>query len=243
MRIPFVTAAALAVLAVGAGPAQAAKNPFGYKTAKFKVEVEGVQTNAWNHQHTLQFECDSNSKGEGTEVVRFHSKPKTLTIFKFGDSAPIAMNNPKKPGADIDLIAKITRRGTMDNWGGKICAYGNGDGGETPPAPDCGTKTGTLFTDLKFPSSPKNRVMLEQSLVVPLGPFRNCPGNRGWPGFLDRASGKDVTQKLSSAELFGTDKKHIVILTGRDTQKDAENWSETTIRYSISLTRISAVKG
>jgi hypothetical protein len=101
-----------------------------------------------------------------------------------------------------------------------------------------------MYTDLRFVDTPKDRVMLEQSLVVPLGPFRNCPSGGGsWPSLLDHAQGKNVTQKLTSKELFGKDRKHIVILTGREEHKTAEDWNQTTIRYSISFTRVSTVKG
>jgi hypothetical protein len=236
-------AAALACSAAAAGPAQAANpaNPFDYKSAKFKVEVEGVQTTAWTHAHTKQFACDSNSKGEGTEVVRFASRPKVVQLFQIGNTTPL-FRNGRRIDAAIDLLSTITRRGTLSDWGADVCSHGNGTGGETPPPPDCGTKRSKLYTDLRYSSAKKDFITLEQSLVVPLGPFRNCPvGGLAWPSFLDRTNRGEVGRRLPARALFGASRKHIVIATGRSERRDAEDWHRTTIRYSIALTRIGRV--
>jgi hypothetical protein len=244
MRTTLTTLAALAACAFVAAPAQAANpaNPFDYKSAKFKVEVEGVQTTAWTHSHTKQFACDSNSKGEGTEVVRFASKPKVVQLFQIGNTTPL-FRNGRKIDAAIDLLSRITRRGTWSDWGADICSHGNGTGGETPPPPDCGTKRSKLYTDLRFSSAKKDFITLEQSLVLPLGPFRNCPvAGLSWPSFLDRTDKGEVGRRLPVRTLFGRNRKHIVVVTARKEHRDAEDWYRTTIRYSIALTRIGAVK-
>ena len=175
--------AAATTLAAGAATAEA-KTPFVQK-GKFRVQVEGVQKTTWQHQHVKQFDCDSNSSGSGTEKVRFKSKPKVVSIFKFGRSTPTILQG-RSGNAILDLRSKITRNGTRTDSGGKVCSYGDGNGA-APKAPDCGTKRSVLYADLDYLHGRKDVIGLDQSLAVPLGPFYNCPvGGTSWPSLLDR---------------------------------------------------------
>lgn len=169
--LALATASAL-VLAAPAG----AKQPFAYKSATFKVEVEGVQTNAWRTDHANRGGCDVDIHGDGTEVVRFKSKPKIVKLYQFGSTTPMFLNSGKRYDTYIDLVSKITRRGSVTTTGGQVCSYGDGTGATQPPKPpDCVTKHSVLYAELNYSSRKKNLLMLEQAMVVPLGPFYNCP--------------------------------------------------------------------
>ena len=245
MRSKITTIAALAgLLTLGAG-ATPAHAMFGYKAATFKVEVQGVQTNAWKTDHANQGGCDADMKGEGTEVVRFHSKPKLVKAYTFTGSRPMFLNTGKKFDRYIDLISKITRRGTMTVSGGKVCSYGDGSGGQEQPAPDCGTKYSKWYAELNYSSIKRDFLMLEQALVVPLGPFHNCPNGSGsWPSLLDRTQKRgEVGQRLPQRDLFGPNRQHVIRAAAREEATSEDHWHQTTIQYTIKLTRIGRVQG
>jgi hypothetical protein len=243
-RIKTIACLAVAgAVSVAAAPAQA-KTGFGLKSASFKVEVEGVQTNAWKTDHANQGGCDVDIHGSGTEVVRFKSrKPKVFKLYQFGTTTPNFLNSGKKFDKYIDLAAKITRRGSISTTGGQICSYGDGTGATTPPKPpDCGTKHSTWYGELNYSSRKKNFLMLEQALVVPLGPFYNCPNGSGsWPSLLDRTKKGEVGQRLPTGDLFGPNQQHVIRAAGRDEYSDKETWHQTTIQYTIKLTRVGKV--
>ncbi len=241
------TIACLAVAAVAAGgtaasPA-AAKNPFGYKSASFKVEVQGVQTNAWKTDHASHGGCDVDIHGSGTEVVRFQSKPKVVKLYQFGNTTPLFLNTGKRYDKYIDLESKITRRGSIQTGAGQICSYGDGTGGTTPKPPDCGTKHSRWYAELNYSPSKKDFLTLEQSLVVPLGPFRNCPSGSGaWPSLLDRTAKGPVGRRLPARDLFGSNQQHAIRAAAREEYTSTEDWHQTTIQYTIKLTRVGKVQ-
>ena len=243
MRTKITTITALAgVLALGAAaaPAQAM---FGYKAATFRVEVQGVQTNAWKTDHANQGGCDADMKGEGTEVVRFSSKPKIVKAYTFTGSSPQFLGTGRKFNKDIDLISKITRRGTMSVSGGRVCSYGDGTGSQPPP-PDCGTKYSKMYAELNYVYGKRDFLTLEQSLVVPLGPFRNCPSGAGaWPSLLDRTAKGPVGRQLPQRDLFGPMRQHVIRAAAREEATSGDHWHQTTIQYTVKLTRIGKVQG
>lgn len=234
-----ILAAAAAGVALAAAPAHAA---FGYKAATFKLEVEGVQTNSWSTNHVKQGRCDADMRGQGTEVVRFRSRPAVAHIAVFGGTTPL-IRTGKRFGVPFDLDATITRTGVMTVGEGEPCSAGDGTGGEAPRAPDCGTKRSTFYADLTYSTRRKDFIRLEQSIVAPLGPFRRCPAaGRSWPTILDSANYREVGQRLPIADLLGRDRKHIVIATARESRASGDTQYTTTIRYTIALTRIGAVR-
>jgi hypothetical protein len=242
MRTKITTIACLAGIAAIGASAAPAQATFGYKAATFKVEVEGVQTNAWKTNHVNQGGCDADMNGEGTEVVRFHSTPKLVKAYSFTGSKPMFLNSGKKFDKYIDLISKITRRGTMTVSGGKVCSYGDGTGGEKPQ-PDCGTKHSKWYAELNYSSNKRDFLMLEQALVVPLGPFRHCPsGNGAWPSMLDRTNKGEVGRRLPQRDLFGSNRLHIIRAAGREEATSGDHWHQTTIQYTIKLTRVGKVQ-
>lgn len=239
MKTPITLIAAAAAACLAAGPADAA---FQYRAAKFKLEIEGVQTNSWVTSHAKDGPCDFDIHGEGTEVVRFHSVPTVVDIAQFMGTTPL-IRVGKRYGVPFDLDAKITRRGVLTMANGEICSSGDGTGSVSPPAPDCGTKRSTFYADLRYSSRRKDLLFMDQSLVAPLGPFRHCPNGPGsWPSILDRANGREVGRRLAPSDLFGPDGKHIVLVAARESRAGGDTHHTTTIRYSIALTRIGKVR-
>src|SRR3712207_7207438 len=72
----FRSAAALLALGAATPTADAA---FKVRNGTFKVSDEGVQKHTWSSEHTKAFDCDHNSKGGGSETVRFKSKDRKST--------------------------------------------------------------------------------------------------------------------------------------------------------------------
>jgi hypothetical protein len=239
MRTIAAIAAAAVAACLSAAPADAA---FQYRSAKFKLEIEGVQTNSWSQSHAKQGPCDFDVKGQGTEVVHFRSIPAVVDIAQFMGTTPL-IKVGKRYGVPFDLDAKITRRGVLTMANGEVCSSGDGTGGKTPPAPDCGTKRSRFYADLRYSSRAKDLLLMDQSLVVPLGTFRNCPSGPGsWPSILDRANSREVGQRLPVRDLFGPNRKHIVLVAARESRTAGDTHHTTTIRYSIALTRIGEVR-
>jgi hypothetical protein len=225
-------------LGLSAQPAAAAKPH--YVTGTFRVELEGVQKTTWEHKHEKQFECDSNSVGQGTETVRFRAKPVTAKISRFGSSAPLIQQGSHQ-GADLALRSKITRQGTLEDRGAEVCADGDGTG-DTPPPPDCGTKSATLWANLDYASGRRDVIALDQSDPTPIGVFHNCPvGGTAFPLLLDRVEGAQIGRRLPARDLFSHG-KHILIAQGREVSDTGEDRSTTTVRWTLSVTRVGVRK-
>jgi hypothetical protein len=161
-----------------------------------------------------------------------------VTISRFGNSTPIVMIGRKQP--TLDLRSKITRQGTFEQFGGEICSYGDGDGAPAPKPADCGTKRAKLYAEIAYDARRPTMIGLAQALALPLGPFYNCPsGGTSWPTLLDRDGAKSrmISQRLPARELFDHG-KHIVIGRGREVVRTEESSSTTTIRWTLSLTRV-----
>ena len=234
----LIAAAALATSGAAATPADAAF----FKSAKYRVEVEGVQTTKWQSKHVSQGGCDSNSEGSGTEVVRFKNKgPVVVTMYAWNRSTPMFLKGRRT--AEFDLDSRIARQGSLKHWGGQVCSYGDGTGSDTPPAPDCGVKrSDDMSVELRY-AHRSNLLMLEQSLVPPYGPFYHCPsGGVSWPSLLDhRTGGKEVGRRLPPRDLLRYG-KNVVVVAAKETRTTAESTYETTIRYTLSLTRLGKVR-
>jgi hypothetical protein len=244
-RMAGALAAAAALTAACGATAQAAPT-IKIQNARFKIVVQGVQTTVWTHKHTKAFDCDTDSQGSGTEVVRFKTAPTIVDVMQVDKYAPMLTVKNKYKG--FYAPAKITRRGTYTTGNGKICSYGDGTGGGTPtPAPDCGTKRSGFFFDLDYVSGQAGKLRIERdSMVPPVGPFRNCPvGGVAWPDIMEFSSGsKFIGGKLPYSELFN--KRHGQIgarAAGKDTTKTADDQSETTIDWNVLLTRVKTRAG
>jgi hypothetical protein len=242
MRTKITTLACLAVAvgAVAAAPAEA-QTGFGVRTAKYRIQVKGVQTTAWRSEHQIgSGDCEVGHKGEGTEVVRFASEPMFATAASYGAADP-RFQVGKTFGAVLEMPAKLTRRSDFKLWANP-CTDGDGTGGKTPPPPDCGQRNVTVHAEVKFSDG---RLLVDEpgDLFVPLPPFQNCHvEGTAYPELLWRGGKNAVGKPLNARKLFGGPKTREITVGRRDVYQDAEKWHETTIRYTVKLTRISKVK-
>jgi hypothetical protein len=243
MRTRFTALACLALAGatVAAAPAAEAKPGFGFKSAKFRIAVDGVQTTAWKTDHPIgTAACDVGYKGEGTEVVRFASKPLTVTATSYGVGEP-RFQAGKKFGAVLEMPGKVTRRSDFKLWGNP-CTDGDGRGGKAPVPPDCGQRKVTVDGEVKFVGG---RLLVDRpaSDFLPLPPYRNCHvEGTAFPELLWRGGKNAVGKPLSARKLFAGRKARAITVGRRDVYQDAEDWHETTLKYTVTLTRISKVK-
>jgi membrane protease YdiL (CAAX protease family) len=242
LRTAFATTACLALVAgvAAAGPA-AAKPGFGFTTAKFRVEVAGVQTTAWKADRPLgSSACDVGWKGEGTEVVRFASKPVVAKVTAYKAYDPL-FSVGKQQGAILEMSARLTRRSDFKEFASE-CTDGDGKGGVTPPAPDCGRRNVTIDAEVKFE---RGRLLVDRSRdpFVPLPPYRNCKvWGTAYPALLWRDGNNAIGKSLSARRLFGGPRVRTITVGRRFDHKSAELWHETTLKYTVTLTRIGNVR-
>jgi membrane protease YdiL (CAAX protease family) len=242
LRTAVATTACLAVVAgaVAVSPA-AAKPGFGFTTAKFRIEVKGVQTTAWRADRPLgSAACDVGWRGEGTEVVRFASKPVVAKATAYKSYDPL-FSVGKRHGAGLEMPARVTRRSDFKEFANE-CTDGDGKEGVTPPAPDCGRRKVTIDAEVKFE---RGRLLVDRSRdpFVPLPPYRNCKvWGTAYPALLWRDGGNAIGKSLSARRLFGGPKVRTITVGRRFDHKSAELWHETTLKYTVTLTRIGKVR-
>jgi hypothetical protein len=205
-----------------------------YRSARFRVELVGVQRTRWSVERSSTEGCDLRTSGAGGETVRFRARPTTLSARWIG---PTRLLFRGRALATLDLTAAIARQGSLRS-GGEECS--DGDGGGTPPAPDCGTKKGRMTVDLGWPVRRSDLIAIRPDLDVPFDPFRACPaGGLSWPQLLDSqpGSGRLVGAELPIADLFRHG-KNIVIARDRAVTDEAGEKATTTIRWELSFTRL-----
>ena len=229
-------------LSRGAGRAAAAARTAAVervRSASFRVELEGVQRTTWTVDRNDTDGCDLWTRGGGSETVRFRSKPTTVTATWIGQTRVFTRG---RETASLDLAATIARQGSVQS-GGETCS--DGDGGGEVPTPDCGTRRSRRTVELTYPRRGRDLIALRTDHNVPLGPFETCPsGGVSWPSLLDA---HPVTTKLVGADLPVADLfrygKNVVIAKDRAVQDVAGERSTTTIRWTLSFTRIGGRRG
>ena len=242
-----ITAIALATaLAAVAGPAaaNAAKpNPYGVKTAFFKVTVDGVQTTTWKTDHKGAGGCDQDAWGSGTEKVRFTSRPMTVRAMVLKGLSMPSLTTPKSiVDANAKLHGKVTRQGTMDAAPGGECG-GMGGGGI---ARDCGTKS---FRGVKLPLSYQLASRRKDQLALraePIDdPFANCPsGGSAFPTLVGTQEGGPMRADLPRSELFNRKLgKIIVIARGQESETAGEHIYLTKVRWVVTFERVGKRRG
>lgn len=233
MRKTTAAALAAAIALTAAGPAAAAPTP-RVRKGSFKVELEGLQRTSWTTELSSTAGCDLSISGAGGETIRFRSKPAKLDVTWVGSTRVILRG---RSVASLDLAATIRRHGRVDS-SGEICS--DGDGGGLPPASDCGTRRSRLTVDVSWPVRRSDLIALKPDMNVPLGPFRTCPsGGISWPSLLDqRPDGRLVGAELPIADLFRHG-RNIVIASDRVVQDRGGERSTTSIRWTLSFTRVS----
>jgi hypothetical protein len=238
-RITTLACLAVACSGLSVSPA-AAKTGFGFKTAKFRIQVQGVQTTAWKSDHSISSTaCGTAYKGDGTEVVRFASKPVVATATSYSASDP-SFRVGKRFGAILQMPGKVTRHSNFAQWGAS-CTDGDGRGGKTPPPPDCGQKKIAIAGEVKFNGG---RLMVDDpsDLVVPLPAFRNCHvDGTAFPQILWRSGKNAIGKPLTGRQLFDGRKARTITVGRREEYRSPKDWHETTLKYTVTLTRISAV--
>jgi hypothetical protein len=199
----------------------------------FKVELEGVQRTSWTSELHSTEGCDLSIKGAGGETIRFRSKPTTVAVTWMGPTRVILRG---RSVASLDLAATIRRHGNVDS-SGEICS--DGDGGGVPEAPDCGTRRSRRTVELGWPVRRSDLIAITPDFNAPLGPFRTCPsGGISWPTLLDqRPDGRLVGVQLPIADLFRHG-KNVVIATDKVVEAENGEQSTTTIRWTLSFTRV-----
>jgi hypothetical protein len=225
-----------ACLATCAAPAMAATN-----VATFRAEVKGTQTTTWSENHTPQSQCDQGVSGSGRERVTFAStRPTTIVATRFGGHH-ILFGSADLASADIVTRATVSRQGSTTSTPLDIRCEGTGGGG-TPPAPDCGARHGSLAVALAWSPAGREGIMLEQGdLGSLLHAYTNCPViGTAFPQLLDlTTAGDSVVARMPASALFDRSiGKHIVIATGRRVSHSGDSTSTTTIRFTVSLTRV-----
>lgn len=229
----------LAATAAATAPVAAAAPLPEVHTGMFRVELEGVQRTSWTHDWTTTEGCDVTVNGSGSETIRFRAKPVTVKATWIGETRVFTRGTKT---AALDLAATIARQG-REQAGGEICSYGDGDA--QPVVPDCGTKRSRLTVDLDYASRRSDLMAIRTDTDVPLGPFRACPsGGVSWPSLLDShpVTYKPVGAELPIADLFRYG-KNIVIARDRAEQDGDGARSTTTIRWTLSFTRLDGRRG
>ncbi len=243
MRSKITTVACAALLGgVLAGPPADAKTGFGFRTATFRIQVQGVQTTAWKANHPLgRALCDTGYKGDGTEVVRFASKRMLASATSYNVDDP-SFRVGTAFGAVLAMPGKATRHSNFMQWG-TPCTDGDGKGGKTPPAPDCGRRRITVDGEVKFN---RGRLTVDEppnDLFVPLPTFVNCHvEGTAFPSLLWRGGKNAIGKPLTGRQLFGGPKTRTITVGRREVYRDAESWHETTLKYVVTLTRVSKVR-
>ena len=237
----FTRIAALAVcLASCAAPAMAASH--APRVAAFRAEVEGVQTTTWTEHHTPLSRCDQQVTGSGREQVVFHSTRSQKMVATLFGGHHVVFGSADLASADIVTRATVNRRGETTASPLDPTCVGAGGGGVAPQR-DCGARRGSLA--LSLGGSPARRyegILLEQGdLGSMLHSYQNCPViGTSFPQLLGlNTSGSPVLARMPAAALFDTAiGKHIVIATGRRVDRSGDSASTTSIRFTVSLTRV-----
>jgi hypothetical protein len=244
MRRKITTIACLAVAGAtfAAAPAGAKTPTFGFKTAKFRIEVSGVQTTAWKEDHKAKFDCDYTAKGEATEVIRFASKPLVATATSYSATDPTFRVGKKTFRAEVRMPSKVTRRSNYQMFPGKVCSYGDGTGGQEKPQPDCGQRNLTIWAEVRFQYG---RLLVDDGddVFVPLPGYRHCIiGGTAYPNMLWRGGKNAVGKPLTGRQLFTGPKVRTITVGRREVNQDEDSWDETTIKYTVKLTRLTRVR-
>jgi hypothetical protein len=229
-----------ACLASFAAPAVAA--PHTPQVAVFRAEVKGVQTTTWTEHHAPASRCDQAVTGSGREQVLFHStRPQKIVATLFGGHH-VLFGSAELASADIVTRATVSRRGETSASPLDPTCLGAGGGG-IAPTHDCGTHRGSLAVALGWsPAGRYEGIVLEQGdLGSLLNTYTNCPViGTAFPQLLElTTTNAPVVARMPAKALFDTTiGKHIVIATGRRVDRSGDSASTTSIRFTVSLTRV-----
>jgi hypothetical protein len=229
-----------AVVALAASATADATTAPRFKQAAFHATVKGVQTTTWTVNHPSTARCNPASHGSGSERVTFASsrvaRVKAVQIF----GAPPAWAGSQGPPL-LPTRGWVTRQGTLETAPSPPeCAVGDGGGGGTTPARDCGRKR-IKSLNLELGRDPANRTRISlRSDPVKAPRFENCPSlGEGWPVILAIARGKAVGQTLPDRDLFDRRQGKMILLAHGTSTGGTDGVHYTTkVRWELTLKRL-----
>jgi hypothetical protein len=241
-------ASALALCAIAAaalpGPAGAVTSGNGYQSARFKIEIKGVQDTVHRRTHKAASTCDINDFSVSRERLSFRSVKPVVVFAGYmrGDTNPQFFRTGRQLG--IPTTATVRRSFTPAISAPVAGCEDNGgpDDGEQPTPPDCGTKTVKPWVvNLQYSLTKKNGLLL--SAGEGEDPYENCPGSSPmFPILLVEGSGhkgKYITADLSPDELFDPQFEKWISVAEGSAKNSSEDWStRTTVRWEVSFTRL-----
>ena len=150
-----------ALVAAPAADAAAAKPiPGAPQLETFKVTIRGSQVSTWSLREVDNPDdpCDSPASGDGSQMVRFFSRPTKITVLRDGAEAIV--------GQSITAPLSVEREGEARSAGSSAdCpSVAIGDADLAPlTQPDCGKRTGKVDLRLQF-----GEARAEDDFLVPL---------------------------------------------------------------------------
>jgi hypothetical protein len=242
LRLIPLLAAAAALLA--AAPANAA-----LKTGVFKASLTGSQTTTWHYEDTddPNDPCDSASKGDGSQMMRFATKgPVKITALKGAMTNRRTMVAPFLKGtAELEREGEYAVANTAYDENACGPAVADGGGGTVDDFEDCGSRTIPITTQLVHNMvepeirAPKQAMWLTGDLDPWLG-FLNCPWWIGGGEGPDEYGLIQSFEPFKDARLYDKRRKKITIAGHRLANHTAENFSgQTRITWTLRLTRVA----
>jgi hypothetical protein len=242
----IATALALCAIAAAAlpAPAGAATSGNGYQSARFKIEIKGVQSTIHNRTHEPESSCDISDFSTSRERLSFRSTKPVVVFASYmrGDTNPQFFRTGRQLGIPTVATVKRSFSPAITQPGGLCEDNGGPDDGEHPTPPDCGTKTVKPWVvKLQYSLQKKNGLLL--SAGDGKDPYENCPGsNPMFPILQVEGSGhkgKYITADLSPDELFDPQFQKWISVAEGSAKNSSEDWStKTTVRWEVSFTRL-----
>jgi hypothetical protein len=234
---------AVAAALVAAAPANAA-----LKTAVFKATLTGDQTSTWHYEDTddQADPCDSASKGDGSQMIRFATNgPVRITTMKGAMTNRRTMVVPFLKGeATIDREGQYAVANTPydESCGPTV----DGGGGPVDDFVDCGERPGvgitmTLAHNMVEPEirAPKQAMWLQGELDPWLG-YVNCPWWIGGGDGPDEYGLIESFEPFKDKRLYDKRRKKLTIAGHRLVNHTGEHFTgQTRITWTLRLTRVA----
>jgi hypothetical protein len=237
---PRSTVAATLAAAVALTAPTAASAKLRVENAMFDVSIKGYQVTTWSQSHESRGGCDVNTKGSGSETMRFRSRKVRLRSIWVHGQSPLFVS----AGADADprvrvpLRTRVTRQGDVAQWGDP-CSEGDGTG-TGPAAKDCGTKySNALAAQILYESRDPTRLGLGSDFGSPPDLFANCPaGPLMWPKAVTTNNGRMLGRRVGYRELFHGAQQHILRIGATIPNDTFEVQAKTEVGWELTITRV-----
>ena len=240
-KTQMAIAAALAAMVTFSLALTANASAAQYRQASFKAEVKGVQTYVDEYHHASTDRCDMTVDSVSNEKIAFKSKkPVKLTATDLPGVKELVLTSGTKP-LRFPTKANITRNHSNSYTPIPEDCGGNGGGVEPRPL-DCGTRTISPWW-LSADYYKRGHIELQPEDIAGNAPFENC-GSGEFPYLMNGENfGKRSSAELPEKEVFDEEiGKIITIGKGSQYLPLIEGYTETKIRWELSLTRIKDKK-